>query len=76
MCTRSLKLEIRCNNAAFEDDAGAEIARILRKLATDVEGLIRYTAKGTYTGALRDINGHTVGHWAQSIDGTFEEMAR
>ncbi len=30
-------LKIRCGNSAFEDDAGAEVARILRILADKLE---------------------------------------
>lgn len=58
-----LSVNLLCDNAAFEDDCGAEIARILRKLAGDVEGMVRYDAKGVYSGGLRDSNGNTVGKW-------------
>jgi hypothetical protein len=57
------KLKMLCDNAAFEDDAGTEIGHILRRLATDVDGMIRQDAKGTYSGGLRDTNGNTVGKW-------------
>jgi hypothetical protein len=55
------KLKILCDNAAFEDDA--EIGHILRRLAADVDGMIRQDAKGTYSGGLRDTNGNIVGRW-------------
>lgn len=53
-------LEIECDNAAFEDDATVEIARILRQLAESVPNLA-----GTYGFIpLRDINGNRVGRAA------------
>lgn len=59
----TLTLNLSCDNAAFADNSGAEIARILRDMADKVDGMIRYDAKGTYSGDLRDINGNTVGKW-------------
>lgn len=47
-------LEIACDNAAFEDDATEEIARILRELADDLDA-------GHSTAVLRDANGNRVG---------------
>lgn len=47
-------LEINCNNAAFEDGATFEIARILRELADDLDA-------GHSTTVLRDANGNRVG---------------
>lgn len=49
-------LHIHTDNAAFEDDANAEIARILREAARHVEG-------GTMQRRLHDMNGNTVGRY-------------
>jgi hypothetical protein len=43
-------------NAAFEDDRGHEVARILREIADRVE-------VGHEYGVAHDINGNTVGSW-------------
>ena len=53
-----LTLRIKTDNEAFQGDAGTEIARILRRLAGDLDG--RDILPGeTFT--LRDINGNRVG---------------
>lgn len=49
-------LHIHTDNAAFEDDAGTEIARILREAATAIE-------RGTRQQRLHDLNGNTVGRF-------------
>lgn len=49
---------IACDNAAFGDWPGIEVARILRELADKVDG----DAEGT-RGFLRDLNGSTVSSW-------------
>lgn len=51
-------LEIECDNAAFDDDATVEIARILRKLAKEMTGGAEYF-ESHWT--LRDVNGNRVG---------------
>lgn len=52
------KLEIACDNAAFDVNLpGYEIARILREVAGKVE--LSHGAGGT----IRDINGNTVGRY-------------
>ena len=48
-------ITINLDNAAFEE-AGPEVARILRQLADDIENDNKTDRK------LRDINGNTVGH--------------
>ncbi len=58
-------LKISTANEAF-DNEGAEIARILRDTAHDIEG--RLDCPGTretekLSGMLRDVNGNTVGKW-------------
>ena len=53
-----LNLVMECENAAFADDAGAEIARILRDLADNLESV----AYGDVTHRLlRDTSGNMVG---------------
>ena len=52
------KIEIKMNNAAFEDDR--ELARILRVLADRVDERIFI---GHHASTLQDNNGNTVGTW-------------
>ncbi len=53
-------LKIETGNAAFAERAGEEIARILKNLAHDAApGLGELPDRG----ALRDVNGNTVGTW-------------
>ena len=49
-----LELEINMDNAAFEDNEGAEAARIMRDAADSVE-------MGCIRASLFDLNGNTVG---------------
>jgi hypothetical protein len=52
------KLSMNCGNAAFDENANAEIARILRKIADDLEA----DASGRcYEQYFRDVNGNRVG---------------
>jgi len=51
-----LTITIDTGNAAFEDDAGAECARILRDAATALE-------RGTRGAPLHDYNGNRVGRF-------------
>jgi hypothetical protein len=51
-------LEIKCENAAFADDAALEVIRLLRHVISRLE------EDGTWEGqriALRDANGNPVG---------------
>jgi hypothetical protein len=51
------KIEINCDNAAFDDDfAAGEIARILKELANNISNNIT-----PMNCKLRDINGNIVG---------------
>ena len=59
---KKLRLEIRMENAAFTGDPGAEAARILRKMAHELEEYGHLSFEGLY-----DYNGNKVG-WAV-IDG-------
>jgi hypothetical protein len=52
------KLNIECGNAAFVDDQNAEIARILRAVAADLEA---DTSGRLYEQHFRDSNGNRVG---------------
>lgn len=49
---------IRMDNSAFEDDPGAELARILRRLA---DGLERGGITTAEVARLYDVNGNNVG---------------
>ena len=52
-----IKIEFSTDNAAFDDDAGPEIHRILQHVCLDIrEGLI--------CSPIRDINGNTIGIWS------------
>jgi len=55
-----LRIRIAMDNAAFEDNASQEAARILRKLADQIDG-DRYFDAGNER-HLMDINGNNVGH--------------
>lgn len=52
----TFRLEIKTTNAAFEEDPGPELARLLREAADKVEN-------GTVTGILHDYNGNRVGEY-------------
>ncbi len=52
------KLEIDTNSAAFEGEPGLEISRILSELSETIS-----MAPGQVAGAIRDLNGKTVGKW-------------
>jgi hypothetical protein len=56
----TLKITMKLDNAAFEPDQGPEVARILRKLAFDVDGCatIKHAGKGR---VIRALNGDKVG---------------
>lgn len=51
-------ITINTDNAAFADDEGFEVARILRGLADHIETSDELDAKK----AVRDINGNTIGY--------------
>lgn len=51
-------------NAAFDDDAKGEVARILREIAAIVEA----RPVGTYDASIRDINGNRVGKFFVCLD--------
>lgn len=53
------KLMMSCDNAAFEDRPGPEVARILRAIAARVEDWDGYDKYQT----VFDINGNDVGRW-------------
>jgi hypothetical protein len=52
----TFNVKISTGNAAFEDNAGTELARILRELADKLDN-------GETTGILRDYNGNRVGEY-------------
>lgn len=53
-----ITIKIKTDNAAFAEESGTEVARILRDLAARIEG--RDILPGESI-ALRDTNGNTVG---------------
>lgn len=55
------KLTIKTANAAFEDSASTEVARILRDLAEYLD-----SSGAPDEGTVRDTNGNTVGSWKLS----------
>ena len=59
----TFRLTIDTDNAAFADDPGAELARILRDAADALE----YTGEPVWP--LRDANGNRVGTWELEHDG-------
>ena len=57
MTTRTFRLELTCDNSAFDEiGPGAEIARILRTVASELE-------LEAPEGECRDYNGNTVGFY-------------
>jgi len=57
------ELKFSTANEAFDCPA-TEIARILRKLATQIaHGTLPEGTDDSFGEAVRDINGNTVGHW-------------
>ncbi len=55
-------LSINLENEAFSPDFSPEVARILRRVADQVEA-------GITEGKTRDINGNTVGSFSASVEG-------
>ena len=53
-------LAIECDNAAFDDEPGAEIARILKRVANNMRDT---SLRGNDSCSLHDYNGNKVGHW-------------
>ncbi len=53
-----IKVNIRTENAVFKECPEMEVARILRRLAGELETVTMEVGDG---GWLRDINGNTVG---------------
>ena len=53
-------LSIDCDNAAFDEDGGSEVARILREAARWIGG---GALRDGASSCLRDINGNEVGQW-------------
>ncbi len=52
------KIEINLDNDAFQPSAGPELARILRRLAIDLD-----EHPDAYEIVVADINGNSVGHF-------------
>lgn len=56
-----VKITINTENAVFDNHAGSEVARILRKIASDTERMTNPMENGFWGWPLADINGNTVG---------------
>lgn len=63
--TPTIQVTIEMDNAAFDDNARGEAARILRQLAHSIELVGFDNAPNN----LRDINGNTVGAFSYSNPG-------
>jgi hypothetical protein len=58
------KVQFKTSGAAFEEPGdGNEIARILIAVAETING-----HTGHANGAVRDINGNTIGSWSYTLD--------
>lgn len=71
----AFSLEMDLDNAAFADDPGAEVARILRDIADKVtrgQGFTIGDATGT---PIRDANGNRVGTWFADLEDLDSETA-
>ena len=64
----NITITLNTDNAAFEDDPGAEVARILRELA-------RRTEQGFINVGLRDSNGNMVGQCEVSESGKSSKVS-
>jgi hypothetical protein len=63
MSTPAFTMTISMGNAAFADgEAGRELARILRKLADQIENTSALGGE-TESGTLFDVNGNLIGPW-------------
>ena len=51
-----VKIEICCDNAAFDENAGLEVCRILHELSRNI-----CVVHGGMKDTIKDINGNTVG---------------
>lgn len=60
----TFKLTIRTDNAAFTDAGGAELARILRRIADDVQDFQLPLTVNIKTQQMLDSNGNRVGGWS------------
>lgn len=60
----TFRLTIRTDNAAFIDAGGAELSRILRRIADDVQDFRLPLEVSIKTQAMLDINGNRVGGWS------------
>lgn len=64
------RLDIDTGNAAFEDDAGPELARILGKLVDTLSQADMTDANG---GGMYDVNGNRVGQWIYNPEGCTDD---
>lgn len=60
----TFQLTISLQNDAFSEADGREVARILRRVAADIDGNVPQDETEAYAeGTCRDINGNNVGGW-------------
>lgn len=62
------KLEFSTDNDAFADDPRHEVARVLRKIAADIEAAPQHAAL-EIGASIKDENGNTVGAWSLKVEG-------
>jgi hypothetical protein len=55
------RIEIDCDNAAFDDDRNGELATILTRVAERLSDGLRLSSRPERATALQDSNGNTVG---------------
>ena len=63
------QLNMSCDNAAFGDWSGDEVARILQTIAQRCASIVTIDSD---SGTIRDANGNTVGRWSFIDDGEGE----
>jgi hypothetical protein len=69
---RQFVMVLDCDNAAFDNDAGAEIARVLRSVADTVSGMM-LVEDIDHPRPIRDANGNHVGVWSYGEAGDDSE---
>jgi hypothetical protein len=65
-------LTIDCDNAAFEADPNAEVARILGDLSGFIGRKVCFLTDHPEIGSLRDVNGNGVGSWQYQPAGDYD----
>ena len=63
-----LKITIDMDNAAFEDDRGGEVERILKTASKNIDRHLGYAPDQDFSCKLQDINGNTVGDVSLTVE--------